>query len=499
MDAGGAGAEGGHVGRAAHDGDARHLLLRRDVARCVRCYTYWGARRLESSGVDLRDAHLLDRAPPEMLLANRHDGVLDVGVLVDVDVGDVHDRRTIDDDVVDDARPTPAGPRRSADEVRSPPPRDQRLAPAQRDPADSRDADRDPNARSSEERDERRSIHGPDDHGPRRPRPGAAHEDPAAIVIWSPAPRRRVDPRPAVVRIENPSARAVRGPAGGNRLRHPHRAVRGDDSPIAVVIEVIDAVHAGGNVPRADRIDQIVGARVVPAVPDVELRRDVAPHGGRGCALENHLFARRNAHRLPTGRRHRRLPGASCDERASRLRHVDAVVAGALDGEGRVRGIDLHRAARFDAAQVERDVAAGHLDLEKIGLVIDEPQLRVAPGPHECARTHLKLEIAAIARVELVSRRQRRVDLRGSPVLGARPVIRDLAVGIAQPGRDGLDRAFFALSRSGGPGTESHLENERQSQKGRNYNPCLAPEHVRPPSLRQFIYLDGPAGSSISY
>src|SRR5262249_56368348 len=111
------------------------------------------------------------------------------------------------------------------------------------------------------------------------------------------------------------------------------------------------------------------------------------------------------------------------------------VIAGTLDGERGMWGIELDRAARFDGTKVERDVTAGDLDLEKIGLVIDEPHLGIAPGSDERARAHLELEIASISGIELVAGRQRRVDLRGRPVLSARPEERDLDVGIAQSGR----------------------------------------------------------------
>ena len=246
------------------------------------------------------------------------------------------------------------------------------------------------------------------------------------------------------------------------------------------MIEVIDAVHAGGDVARADRIDEVVGARVVPAVPHVELRGHVAAHSRRLRALEHHLFARRDRYRLPAGRRHRRLSGAPRHERAAGLRHVDAVVSGALDRERRLRGIDLHRTPRIDVAEVERDVAGGDLDLQEIRLVVHETELGVTPGSHERARAYLKLKVAPIASVELVPGRQCGVDLRGSPVLGARTEIRDLAVGVAQPGRGATDCAIVALSRPDGPRAESHLGDEHQAQNSRDPQLSTAPEHEEP-------------------
>src|SRR5881296_2905830 len=65
---------------------------------------------------------------------------------------------------------------------------------------------------TAEEDDERRRIHGPDDDGTGRPSPVASDEDPAAVVVRRPAPRRRVEPGPAEARIPDPPPRAVRHP-----------------------------------------------------------------------------------------------------------------------------------------------------------------------------------------------------------------------------------------------------------------------------------------------
>src|SRR4030095_12565025 len=98
-------------------------------------------------------------------------------------------------------------------------------------------------------------------------------------------------------------------------------------------------------------------------------------------------------------------------------------------------------------------------------------------------RPHLQLEIAPVARVELVAGRQRRVHLGGRPILRARPEIGDRAVGEAQSRRGGPDRAFFALCRAGDPHAEGRIENERQRQNRRDHRPRLAPEHESPPFL----------------
>ena len=125
-------------------------------------------------------------------------------------------------------------------------------------------------------------------------------------------------------------------------------------------------------------------------------------------------------------------------------------------------------------------MAAGDLDLQEIRLVVHETELGVAPCPHERARAHLELEIAPVTRVELVPGRQGRVDLRGSPVRRPRPKIRDLALGIAQPGRGVTNRAVVTLSRPDGSHTENSLRGEHQSQSSRDCRPSRSPEHEEP-------------------
>ena len=84
----------------------------------------------------------------------------------------------------------------------------------------------------------------------RRPRPALVDLHPAAVVEWRVAPRRVVDPGPAPWRDPGPAAVAVRRPVGGDRARHPQRAVFGVVAPDAVLVEVFVAGHFGGDVTR---------------------------------------------------------------------------------------------------------------------------------------------------------------------------------------------------------------------------------------------------------
>src|SRR6266851_156132 len=83
------------------------------------------AHRRELPHVLLTDPHNLDLTTSEAVRGHPHNGV------GDVDVGGA-----ADDHVVDDARPTPAVPRRDADEAWWAPPRDDGFAPGEGRPAE---------------------------------------------------------------------------------------------------------------------------------------------------------------------------------------------------------------------------------------------------------------------------------------------------------------------------------------------------------------------------
>src|SRR5262249_27588814 len=146
------------------------------------------AHRRELLHLRLADSRRLRLTLAETLSGHAHDRVGHVHVPVHGDVGDVDVGGAVDDDVVDDARPTPTSPPGDADEAGTSPPRDERLAPAERRPIE-RTSHGDGDA-ATEKNDERGGVGRTDDNGPRRPRPVAAEKYPAAVVIRRPAPRR---------------------------------------------------------------------------------------------------------------------------------------------------------------------------------------------------------------------------------------------------------------------------------------------------------------------
>jgi hypothetical protein len=259
--------------------------------------------RLEALHVHLGDPRRRDGPAAEAILVDHHHSVLHVGVAVDVDVLHVDHGRVVYDDVVHDARATPAAPRRHAGETLPSPPGHERLTPPERDPAQGRppDADADAQTGSAEESDESGSIDRPHHQRSRRPAPEPIHENPAPMVIGSPTPRCGVHPGPTVGRIERPGPRRVRGPSGLHGRRDPDGSVGGDVSPPPIAVEIAHAVCSGGNVAGAHRVQVRLAAGVVPFVPVIELRRHVGGDSRARRALDDDFLARRDDNGRPAG------------------------------------------------------------------------------------------------------------------------------------------------------------------------------------------------------
>ena len=97
-----------------------------------------------------------------------------------------------------------------------------------------------------------------------------------------------------------------------------------------------------------------------------------------------------------------------------------------------MRGIELDRVSRRQLAHVEGGMAGGEAELDEVGFLVVEADVRALGCPHEGARSDLDLDIAALPGVEEVARGQRHVDLGGRPLLGAGAPEGHLAVEIAQ-------------------------------------------------------------------
>ena len=359
------------------------------------------------------------------------------------------DGRALDDHVVDDVRATPPAPPRDPDERARSPPRNARLAPAERHPTDHGrpDTDRHRDPTPTEEGDERRRVHWRDDDGTRRPPPVAIVPAPATVVIRRPAPRQVVDPGPAVERIPDPPAGAVGRPRGGHRGRDPHRTVLGLVTPAPVAVEVVGTIDLLRNVACALRVRQVIGALVIPPVPRIEVGCRVALDLGVVGALHDHLVVRAEIDRLAARRDDARAAAAPADERGGLLVDVDAVVAGLVDDRGEMRRVDLDRVAALEAAEVDRRVPGGDLQLQEIRLDGVESEIGLAAGAHERPRTGLHLDVSPLGNVQRVTARERGVHPRRRPVFRTRAPERHVAVQVAQPRRRG--RRLGRFRRSG--------------------------------------------------
>src|SRR5206468_3220640 len=86
-----------------------------------------------------RQMHVLGVPAPEVVPTLGNHGVADVLVLEGVHVPYVHEDVLVDDDVVHDVRASPAAPPAGPDEAHRTPPRNNRLAEAERHPANERE------------------------------------------------------------------------------------------------------------------------------------------------------------------------------------------------------------------------------------------------------------------------------------------------------------------------------------------------------------------------
>src|SRR5215831_17177834 len=108
-----------------------------------------------------------------------------------------------------------------------------------------------------------------DDCGPRRarhPAPDTANDHPTAIVEWSKAPGRVVDPSPSPRGNPNPVAVAIRSPAHNNGVREPHVAVFRHGAPATVFVEIFVTDYVIRNVAHGSRMLFPAVAVVAPVI-----------------------------------------------------------------------------------------------------------------------------------------------------------------------------------------------------------------------------------------
>src|SRR5260370_29885852 len=131
-------------------------------------------------------------------------------------------------------------------------PGEKRFAEAQRKPADppaeTKTSFKTETEAATKEAHERWTINGIANVRAWAPAPPAPEIVPAAIVVWSKAPGRIVNPSPAPRADPVPIAVAIRSPSGRNLGRIPNVPVLGLIAPSTVIVEVVVANHVARDV-----------------------------------------------------------------------------------------------------------------------------------------------------------------------------------------------------------------------------------------------------------
>src|SRR5207249_11425389 len=136
------------------------------------------------------------------------------------------------------------------------------------------------------------------------------------------------------------------------------------------------------------------------------LRRSSHLYARRLGACHHHLLVGGDLCRSATGSRHRGHAAAVRREGGGIRPHAYAVESGTLDGEDRVRSIELDGVARGKLAHVQGSVSARHTELEEFGLVVVEANPGFLGGACERTWANLDLHVPARTRLEDVDRRQ---------------------------------------------------------------------------------------------
>src|SRR5690348_9930627 len=171
------------------------------------------------------------------------------------------------------------------------PPRTERFAIAQREPAH---AAAKPKAAATVEPYESRSVERPAKTRTRAPAPASAKIIPPAVVERRKSPRVIVNPRPAPGTHPAPIAPAIRRPADGNDARIPYCAVIRNLAPRAVIVQIVVAGNVAGNVLRGNGIVFLQVALLRPAIETVRFGRGADAVLNVLGSVEFAAFARMN-------------------------------------------------------------------------------------------------------------------------------------------------------------------------------------------------------------
>src|SRR6266436_2491736 len=253
----------------------------------------------------------------------------------------------------------------------------------------------------------------------RYPAPNSANRNPTAVVKWRKAPGSIIYPCPAPGRNPHPVAVAIGRPADDSRVWKPNRAVLGHLAPASVFVEIFIANHVGRDIAGGFRV---ILAAVTVTAPVVEVVIVIAESLNVGVELvdsgKRAGFSRMNGV-SGTAAGDFALTVADNDEGGiAGFVDVDFVVAGAKDGKGEIRCINLESFVVFEPPHAHVQGAFGDPDLRHTVVEIQERKTGVA-GKTNRRGADVQLGERTVVGPKLVTCGNRTVDDRGNPIVGA--------------------------------------------------------------------------------
>src|SRR6266478_3980216 len=217
----------------------------------------------------------------------------------------------------------------------------------------------------------------------------------------------------------NPTAVAIGRPADDSRVWKPNRAVLGHLAPASVFVEIFIANYIGRDIAGGFRV---ILAAVTVTAPVVEVVIVIAESLNVGVELvdsgKRAGFSRMNGV-SGTAAGDFALTVADNDEGGiAGFVDVDFVVAGAKDGKGEIRCINLESFVVFEPPHAHVQGAFGDPDLRHTVVEIQERKTGVA-GKTNRRGADVQLGERTVVGPKLVTCGNRTVDDRGNPIVGA--------------------------------------------------------------------------------
>ena len=270
-------------------------------------------------------------------------------------------------------------------------------------------------ARSADEHNQGRRIHGPNHYRSRNPTPASPDLSPASVVKWSEAPGLVFHPGPSPGCNPDPVPVSVGRPPGNDVRGKPYVSVIWNVPPLAVLIEIVISDDVAGDVACGFRALFAVVAGVAPIVKFIEASGLSAVVCQRiraakiGLIAGVHVVFAAPAGGFPFALAH----GNRC--RVAIGVDIDAIITGALESEGKVRRVYLKRVATFDPAHVNVQRSLRKLDLNGAIIQVQESYTRLAADSNRRA-AYVKFAARVSIGPQIVAYGERAVGIRLNPI-----------------------------------------------------------------------------------